>query len=74
MAEQDMNKFEARQVDDTELPVDPVEVPSDASESTSEPAGESSEDPTLRVISSEFAIYGLSRATGHEPTGHVWGD
>lgn len=33
-----------------------------------------SKDPTLRVIESEFAIFGLSRNIGHVPDRHVWGD
>lgn len=31
-------------------------------------------DPTLRVIESEFAIYGLSRNRGHEPVIHRFDD
>lgn len=72
MTEHDMNEFEPTRDDDTDSPVDPVDAPADENESPSETTD--SEDPTLRLMASEYAIFGLSRHAGHAYTGHVHGD
>lgn len=72
MTEQDMNEFEPTRDDDADLPVDPIDASSTESEASPETI--ESKDPTLRVIESEFAIFGLSRNIGHVPDRHVWGD
>lgn len=70
MTEQDMNKFEHTPDDDSHA--DPVDASSTESETS--PETTESKDPTLRLMASEYAIFGLSRHVGHAYTGHVHGD
>ncbi|MDO8335278.1 MAG: hypothetical protein Q7T74_00655 [Candidatus Saccharibacteria bacterium] len=48
-------------------------TPEDGPTEQTEPTVES-KDPTLRLMASEYAIFGLSRHAGHAYTGHVHGD